>query len=298
MTNESQSGKAGDYFHALAIRVLHEDRMPAPRRSSLFENEFYGPAEVAEFESAVPAESLPRESAPRAADGPGGFLAPGPARPASMARAVSPLEQSATRAPIMQPAPGAPATPASVAEAGARRQIAAIVPDIDQPAARSATHEIRPLPMAAPVAAMPVAYPVHVANPPPPTSQVSPRSRTSANLPAASPQSAAPQVIHEHSTAANPTLVSAAPAPSKPAPRRDSQPAALIAHAIPDMRSFAPLFPVPQGHKEPPAVEISIGRLEIRAADGKTPAVAPRSMPTTPRHTLKEYLARQRGGRA
>jgi hypothetical protein len=274
--------KYGDYFHALAVRTLHEDRLLAPRRTSLFESEFCGPEEIQPIESLVPLETRVEPIAPsRAADGPGGSLGSAPAIPESASAPTPRVEQSPSHVPAAEPTRLQPALP-RLADQPVTPRIAAILPDIEAPSRR-------------PVPALLPLREVQVTMPPAPRKIGMAAAEMRENPATPSPRSAAPSAI-QHRIAAP---VSSTPAPAKPAPRREPQPGALVARAAPEMRGIAPLFPAPpHAPKEPPPVEITIGRLEIRATPAKALAAANRTVPATPRHTLKEYLARNSGGRA
>jgi len=293
MTERAQPGKFGDYLHALAFRVLCEDRLLQPRRTGLFETEFAGPSDIEE----APVLTMEASPTPKST-------------PSALARHDAPVA-SAAAAGIPKPVhsqSAAPSKPTPPIRIDKDRISAAIAPRVDavipqtQPAAP--TRMPAPTPPAeiesrvlhrdihSPALLTPSLLPseeVRVSMPAPPRSPV----RRAAYNPATS-SLIAKHGYTEVSFSEPPTAGRMSPAASRPEPL----PAAMVAHSLPEMRNLAPLFPPSlQVAKEAPAVEITIGRLELRAIAAKAPAAPPRPAAPAPRHTLQEYLTRNTGGR-
>ena len=274
MTERARPGKYGDYLHALAVRVLHEDRLLQPRRAALFETEFAGPTDIGQLPSFAAVEgSESQRTMPPA----GTVPAPRPAT-----------------APPPIPAPPRPPRVAADAQVSPRIMESRLQSEpaakVHLPAAAPPTHTDRgvvgrdtPSPVALPPkAALLLPQVVHVPMPPP--TSATPRHA------AVPPAVAAPARV--------PAPVAATVVAPRTSLRREPQPGVMVAHPVPGMRNLAPLFPAAQpAAKEPPAVEITIGRLEIRATAAKAPAASPRYVPPPPHHTLKEYLTGKTGGR-
>lgn len=312
MTDQLRPGKYDDYLHALAFRVLHEERLLQPRRASLFESEVAGSEVNRQLQdlSAVEPEQSQTTLGP-ALEGTGALSGhgatrpePGPERPASAEAAPATVPHlsifTATPSPRPDPAPSPNAQPSRPAEL--------------TPAASSVVAALKPVEPVAPPrppvaveAARIISTLLRQENPSPGTPQSKPallpaqvvRVPMPPAVPApahpASPQLAAvpPQVRPLARVATSPP----APATVKTAVRRDPQTGALVAYAVPEMLSLAPLFSSRPAPKDPPSVEITIGRLEIRAATAKAASAAPRTVPTPARATLKEYLTRKAGAR-
>ena len=292
MTERAQFGNFVDYLHALAVRVLCEDRLLQPRRSGLFETEFAGPSEVGE-EPVLTMEASPAPTTRSPA------LAPYDSPDASSSSGIP------TRISLQSFTPSEP-NPSSGIENDPLTAATAPRVDAGNPQHRPATTTRAPAPM------QPAEIDVRVVN----TEIQSPALLKPGLIPASDlrlPQPA-PSPAPSHPVAHNPsassrlaahghTEVSASesamagrrlPASSGPEPL----PGAMVAHALPEMRSLAPLIsPTPQPTKEAPTVEITIGRLELRAVAAKPPATPTRTAAPPTRQTLQEYLTRNTGGR-
>ncbi len=323
MNDQMRPRSYGDYLHALAVRTLLEESVLQPRKAALFETEFAGldvieaPLEaVAGLEprpetklaaAPVPPDALPgtRPSAsmqPPAVPltAPGGMpFQPRQPRPGIL-EATSSIgdggpragsAQSSIAAAVLQhqvpvsSLPGAKAgAPLPVPPApgpGTRRP--AVTRTLDSPLDANMSPGSEPRPRGALFTA------------PTPPVAAAPFTPPRATEPDSSPR---PGPIPARSILRPAAVSPAAPHMRTPRTSRERDAGVLVAHAVPEMRSMAPLFPAAHRPvKEPPPVEITIGRLEIRAGSPR-PVVAPPRAAPQPRSTLKEYLNRGAGGRS
>lgn len=311
MRDEQSPTSFGDYLHALAFRVLHEDRVLQPRRASLFET---GQAALEEDREPVRIEIAELIRPPGAAPAAVESGSPQFALPATAALpSPSPVAEAAP--PTLQPVAHADSRVAmgDVQRAMPRREGNGHAPGVPVPPAppRTSIEVIRtaiarersrvvPEPAPAPVA------PNRAAERPVATrSLTSPLPREVKRAQRQSPDSVEVPVRVASQPAEIRQIVrtreNAAPVPASLPPRRiEALPnqAVLMARAAPETRRLAPLFtPAPRATQEETTVEISIGRLEIRAA--QTPSAAPqKTPPRQPEVSLKEYLTRNAGGRS
>lgn len=285
------------YLHHLVSRALDTAPVLKPRLPAWFEPVAPRTPALQEIDQEQEAPDTPRP-APERQSPPRPRLAEAPAFPAPPERpaAVQGLAESMATVP---PAPAPPPTAASVRierevrehhEVFVQRRIEekpsppspaseprrAVQREASGPALQAADARIRPR-AESPIPAPPV----------------------SAFLVPKEPMAAAAQAL-------NPVTASVA-APG-PAPRPDNrpppQPAALVpksmpAGALPALRPAA----VPQAVQappprpvEPPVIEISIGRVEVRAVSAPAPAAAPRQRSAAPMLSLDDYL-KQKDGR-
>ncbi len=310
MRNEQNSASFGDYLHALAFRVLHEDRVLQPRRASLFETERAGleedrePAriEVAELLRPSGVVPVPLESGntplalPATAGAPrAGLVAE--AEPPKLQRGPRPDSRIAPEVePVVSRGEGTGNTPGDpVSSTPLRTSVEVIRTAI-------ARERLRVVPEPSPTPDVPkrVAESPAAKRPStPPAPQDAKRAQRQSPetvevaVRVASPPAEITQTIR--------TEEKAAPMPAPMPPRRREPPqaqAVLMARAAPETRLLTPLFThPPRANQEETTVEISIGRLEIRGAQ-TTPSAPPRTPPRQPEVSLKEYLNRNAGGRS
>lgn len=288
MTDGPRSGSYGDYLYALAVRVLHEDLVLQPRRASLFETETGGTdIENEAMHFGIAAALSGEEPVSRALE--------------SRAPAYG-VDQSAT-APQRQHTMDAnertnvPVT-GQLLEGAARP---AFSPG-DEVIGRGTPGE-RNLPamergLRTEAGYRPTAAPVGGLLTPHAALEERWQQRdATANVPSpvlgVAPPSGPSPVIHLHEK----TVRAEAATPVRLATASLHQ-AVMMARMVPETRNLAPLFPqavrVPQ---EETTVEITIGRLDIRA-NSAPPAAPAKSAPKPSEPSLKEYLARQSGARS
>ena len=290
MTERVQSVKYRDYFHALATRVLCENRLLQPRRAGFFETEFAGPSDIDD------AALLASEPEPAAASMASAFT-PDHGSVVSVSAGVPNSAQSYS-------APVNPTPPSSIEN---RRPSAATAPHVEasapqpppaattrSPAApQPAENEIRILDreIHSPALFRPALLPAE-------------ELRTSVPVPPGPPNRPVtdlPEVFPVAATHERPGVTSRGQSMTerrlRPSSHTESRSGVLIAHALPEMRNLASFFPA-QAAKESPTVEITIGRIELRAVAARTSGAPSRPVASSPRNTLQEYLSRNTGGRA
>jgi hypothetical protein len=311
MRDEQNSTSFGDYLHALAFRVLHEDRVLQPRRASLFESgqaeleEYTEPAQIEVAELLRPSAGAPAttvsenkslaQPAATAVSSPGRVVEAEPPKLQPVAHADSRLAPQ-----DIQPAvtgrdgtgsiPGASVPPAPlhtsievIRTAIARERLRVVPEPVPAPVAPNRAAE-------ATVAKRSITPPV-----PQDAKRVQRQSPDIVEVPvqAASMPAEIRQIIHTKENAvAAPALL-----PPRRSETRQAQ-AVLMARTAPETRLLAPLFThPPRATQEETTVEINIGRLEIRASQ-TSPAPPPRTPQRQPDVSLKEYLTRNTGGRS
>lgn len=274
MNDEQRPERYGDYLQALAFRILHQESVLQPRRAALFETES---AESNEYEEPVRFEMAellrPAPLAPPAAI---------PQTPIAVAAAAEPRSRQEERVDGVQVA-GAPAPPAP------RRSIDAVgtesgrerVPLVLEPAPQIETQR-------------------RTADPPQAVTLLDPsisheprreRRLDPSGVVAAATAAVQPRVV--------PVREKSISVESSALPVRIAEPpnqAVMLARMVPETRNLSPLFkPAPSAPQDETTVEITIGRLEIRAVSAPS-AVPPKTAPP-PGYSLKEYLTRNAGGR-
>jgi hypothetical protein len=309
MRDEQRSASFGDYLQALAFRVLHEDRVLQPRRASLFETEQPGieeyqePAQIEIAELLRPALAPPpaMESSPR------GIASPAPATPPPFPRiaqvdtpGLQPVEH-----PDSLPSPRNTQPPMGKGDGHGGQPLDIAPPPtvsrstIEVIRTALARERVRVLPEPAPPTAA-----ARLAGRPAATTPLSPPAPREATYEQRQSPDASKAPSHAGSPAPEIRQIvreRVLPAPLAPVRRRAEAPAnqaVLMARVLPETRTLAPLFtPGPRQPQPETTVEITIGRLEIRAAS--TPAAAtPKTPPRQPEVSLKEYLTRNAGGRS
>jgi hypothetical protein len=315
MNNQGAQNGHGDYLSVLAFRTLREDRVLQPRRPSIFDAEPWGEiaAEVPQPPSGLPPGAALAQTGMLAAPHPAPAASPaGGARGTGDAAGTIHPAPGTDRFPAPQtasePAPpgrafaSGPLLTPSIPHAAARVEAALNTPPSESPerAQRSAAPgEFAPgveSRVPDPVPARPALSPAPLAMPRVPEPQ---RSRESAaDAPPGNPSRAAPP--NQMASIASPGERGEAP-PEPPVRRIEGehaiqQPPAMVARSVDAVRAPHPRWRFPQKSAPEPVVEISIGRLEIRAAT-PAPARVSRAAPARPQETLSDYLKRTSGGR-
>ncbi len=306
-----------DLFGSLAGRAAGEATLLLPRPVSRF-----APPPAALPPGGQGLEATPLEAAPALGDA--RRAASGPAR----APAAAPLMVTAERPRSLEPAPGGPAPAAArppvdlAAEAGGRgapgrRRVAGEpaaggleareVPDPiagtgDERAGATAGRSARRARRVAPAnadeavpAALPHAAPPMASPAPPPVAAAAAPVLEPAGARAAPPPPATLQpAVQDRASPRRPRGPGREPAlPPLLAPRQPLRPVAAVrAPASVDAeRRLAPA----QGEEAAPVIEITIGRVEVRAVTAAAPKAAP--APVRPRVSLEAYLRRRPGAR-
>lgn len=310
MANDLKPRNYGDYLHAVAFRTLHEESVLQPRRASLFESEFAGTEATGSAAPPVVREiGWPRPVLP-AANGPEPFRRHGEShsRDISLAHTTRPPAE-----PTGDSMPQAPLLAASHMEAGTPHKADE---KADQPHPIASSRSLQTMFNGA-EEPTPVRHTEAIRAPQPRMAErgithlrgvMNPLVRDE-EAPAPALLAAREAMERLTPSAEPPRITWTAPEQQPDAPRLPETPtpaspmsplvrpaeAVLVPRAVPGMRGLIPLFSPQLAAPSEPAVEITIGKLEIRAG-GQAPAKPLRMTTPPPQPTLREYLRRRAAG--
>lgn len=285
--------KSFSYLDNLVARNMPETAVIQPRPVSVFEplpgmvTPFPDPAIAEEETAVIPPTAYPSPAMPATPPQPRASLTP----------------DTAVSSPPIRPASAQPESIRPLSEAGTRTPKPSPIEHTDRPRKQS--------PVNIP--------PVHVeAIPKPPNHQVEPQSSAQINAPIIIKEQIT-QIIPKLETPEFPFPPLAEVAREKPAePTPSAAPAAAIPPAQPtkpvvpavtlrteQVKTAAPAANQPGSHQPPvatspepiPTVQITIGRIEVRATP-PTPAKAEKKPAPTPVLSLEDYLRQRNGGRS
>lgn len=278
-----------NFLHNLAARTVEPAHTVRPRLASLFEPIYPGPVldQPAAIEALLDVPDAPASAHAQPSIPPPARVFAPPAISAQPADDVPNALPARARPPHIAPAATVVPAPSSVPQPAPARDAQPEAPRAVMPAAaiapvsahETSMHKNAPAPQ---TMLQPAPPPVSYA-PALPSHRPSRTGTEQSPATINAPQPAAPRTIIERmiERATRPVERSTQPAPAMLPARQTAPPAA---HTLSELATTAP-----------PTINVTIGRIEVRATQGRAPAQAQRSAPEV--MSLEEYLRRRsRGG--